>query len=99
MHAAAAMCVTNDYANFATLVIKTTGHHSPDGVIHNSHDICIVVLMEEQNITWTIWLLWKTLCLSLVRLYQLISQGTEDKFCLNTTAHLFKYHRFRLPVS
>lgn len=61
MHAAAAMCVTNDQANFAALVIKTTGHHSPNGVIHNSHDIRIVVLMEEQNVTRTIWLFWKTL--------------------------------------
>lgn len=61
MHAAAAVCVTNDQANFTTLVIEATGHHRPDGVIHNSHDVCIVVLAGEQNVTCTTWLLCKTL--------------------------------------
>lgn len=49
MNSAAEMCLTNDQANFTTLVIKTTGHHSPNGIIYNSHDICIVVLMEEKQ--------------------------------------------------
>lgn len=61
VHAAAAVCVTNDQANFTTLVIEAAGHHRPDSIVHNSHDVCIVVLVGEQNVTRTIWLLCETL--------------------------------------
>lgn len=36
--------VTDDQADFAALVVEATGHHGAHGVVHHSHDICIIVL-------------------------------------------------------
>lgn len=42
------MFLTDDDANFTALIVKSTGHHGANGVIHHCHDVSIIVLKPSE---------------------------------------------------
>lgn len=42
--------LTDDDADFTALVVKSTGHHGADSVVHHRHDVGIVVLKQAEEL-------------------------------------------------
>lgn len=38
---------TYDDAHFTALIVKSTGHHGADCVVHHRHDVCLIVLKNK----------------------------------------------------